>query len=323
MKNFKTLAVFSAVILFSVFACKKESETPISSSPGLPTINPTDALFSDYFQEEIQSSTHDVTVFSTINGDKGSMIFLTSTSFKDASGNPVTGSVDIELIEALDNKDMLMLNRPTVTNNGELLTSAGVIYINATQNGEQLQIAEPLRTMMPNNTGEFNNNLPSPFGLFSGDTAANGDFVWVEDTGNVVLDGDSAMYWDFDIDSISWTNIDAFSYPPGTVFTGGVDAILPSGHDGTNSSVFMYFSNINSVTSLYDGNEDGTFTKGQWYDLEVGESVKFVVVSEVNNQWSWHVTSTVSISDPHIETIPALTPAVDEQAVQNAILNAL
>ena len=50
---------------------------------------------------------------------------------RDANGNPVTGSVDFELIEALDNKDMLMLNRPTVTNNGELLISGGIIYINA------------------------------------------------------------------------------------------------------------------------------------------------------------------------------------------------
>ncbi|MAX04921.1 MAG: hypothetical protein CMD19_00375, partial [Flavobacteriales bacterium] len=256
-------------------------------------------------------------------GDKGSMIFLTPTSFNDAEGNPVTGSVDIELIEALDNKDMLMLNRPTVTNNGELLTSAGVIYINATQNGQQLQIAEPLTTLMPNTTGMFSNNLPSPFGLFSGDTAVNGDFVWVEDTGNVVLDGDSAMYWQFDIDSIAWTNIDAISYPSGTLFTSSVDVILPSGHDGTNSAVFMYFSNINSVASLNDGNQDGTFTKGQYYNLAVSENVKFVVVSEVNNQWSWHVTSTVSILDPHFEIIPALTPAVDEQAVQAAILNAL
>ena len=322
MKTFKTLTIFIIVILVSVLACKKEEDpTTIISNITTPTVNPTNQFFSDNIAAAIQSSTVDVSTWSMISGNKGSMVFLTPTSFVDASGNQVTGSIDIELIEALDNKDMLMLNRPTVTNNNELLTSAGIIYINATQNGEQLQIAEPLATMMPNITMGGNTN--SPFLLFSGDTTANGDFVWVLDTGNVALDPDTGSYWQFAIDSVAWTNIDVISYPPGTPFTSGVDAILPSGHDGTNSSVFMYFSNINSVTSLYDGNQDGTFTKGQYYQLAVGESVKFVVVSEVNNQWSWHVTSTVSILDPHIETIPALTPAADEQAVQDAILNAL
>ena len=85
----------------------------------------------------------------------------------------------------------------------------------------------------------------------------------------------------------------------------------------------MYFSNINSVTSLYDNDVDGTFSMGQYYNLAVGESVKFVVISEINNQWSWHVTSALSILDPHYEIIPALTPAADEQAMEAAILNAL
>ena len=51
--------------------------------------------------------------------------------------------------------------------------------------------------------------------------------------------------------------------------------------------------------------------------------MKFVAISEIGGQWSYHVTSDIPIADPHTETLPSLTNAANEQAVQTAILNEL
>ena len=63
-----------------------------------------------------------------------------SNTFINILGNPVSGSFNIELVEALTKKEMMLLNRPTFTHSGRLLVSGGVVYLNATQNGQQLSI---------------------------------------------------------------------------------------------------------------------------------------------------------------------------------------
>ena len=46
---------------------------------------------------------------------------------------------------------MMMINRPTFTHSGQLLVSGGVVYLNATQNGQQLSIndSEPVSVSIP------------------------------------------------------------------------------------------------------------------------------------------------------------------------------
>jgi len=317
MKTFKIFLVFIIVILVSVLGCKKEEDpTPIISTPTTPTVCPTNQFFSDNIAAAIQSSTVDVSTLSSINSS-GAEIWIGPNSFVDASGNPVTGNVDIELIVALDNKEMLMLNRPTVTNNGDLLISDGIIYINATQNGGQLQIADPISTTMPNVMG---GNTSSPFTLWSGNTTTNGDFVWTEDTTNTLF-ADSSYY--FNIDTIGWHNLDVLA-DLGQGVTQNVSVVLPSGLTGNNSAVLMYFTSMNSFSSISDGsNEDGIFTPGSSYYIPIGAVTKFVVVSMVNNVWSYHVSPSITITDPTDYIVPSLTSAADEQSMQTAILNAL
>ena len=110
--------------------------------------------------------------------------------------------------------------------------------------------------------------------LFSGDTTANGDFVWVQDTGNVAAVWDTIQgdYFSFAIDSVGWTNVDQIA--GNAPFTTGVSVDLPPGHDGGNSKVFMYFSNINSVVSIDDWGLTGTFSMGSSYQLSIGEVIR-------------------------------------------------
>lgn len=315
MKFFKTLTLFIIAILITVVGCKKEEET-LSPTTTPTTINPTDALFSNNLEEAIHSSTVNVSNLTSINSS-GAVIYMGPNSFVDASGNPVTGNIDIELIVALDNKEMLMLNRPTVTNNGELLISGGIIYINATQMGEQLKIAEPLTTTMPNLT--MGGNASSPLSLWTGDTIDNGDFVWIEDTANTLWT-DTSYY--FNIDTIGWTNLDVLADTGQGILKGDdLSIALPSGLNGGNSVVMMYLTTINSFASIYDSNQDGTFTLG-YYQVPIGTIPQFVVVSMDNNVWSYYVSPPTQLSATYSLTINTndMLTATSEQDTQDQIL---
>ena len=321
MKSFNTITVFIIVILVSIFACKKEETELVTSTPTINSlINTTDQFFEDNLAGAIQSHTVDVSGWTSIPGNKGTLIWLNYGSFVDEDGNAVNGFIDIELIEALDNKDMLMLNRPTVTNNGELLISGGIIYISATQNGNQLQIGDPLQTDMPDVMG---GNTSSPLSIWNGDTTTNGDFVWVEDTTNntLTLLPNQGGY-SFEMDTIGWTNLDVLA-DLGQGVTNNVSVVLPSSFNGANSAVMMYFTSLNSFMSISDGNLDGTFTPDAYYTIPIGATPKFVVISMVNNNWSYYVSAPQPITDLTNFTVPALIPATDEQDMQTAILDTL
>jgi hypothetical protein len=321
MKSFNTITVFITVISVTIFACKKEETELATSTPTINSlINPTDKFFEDNLSVAVQSHTVDVSGWTSILGNKGSLIWLNYGSFVDEDGNAVNGFIDIELIEALDNKDMLMLNRPTVTNNGELLISGGIIYINATQNGNQLQIGDPLQTDMLDVMG---GNTSSPLSIWNGDSTTNGDFVWIEDTTNNTLTLlPNQVGYSFEMDTIGWTNLDVLA-DLGQGVTSNVSVVLPSSFNGANSAVMMYFTSMNSFMSISDGNLDGTFTPGAYYTIPIGATPKFVVISMINNNWSYYVSTNISITDPTNFTVPALIPAADEQDMQTAILNAL
>lgn len=77
-----------------------------------------------------------------IIGAKGTKIFVPSEVFVDKAGKIVDNIlIDIELIELYDLSDYIKYDLPTISN-GKMLESGGVIYLNATRNGEKLAIAK-------------------------------------------------------------------------------------------------------------------------------------------------------------------------------------
>ena len=130
-------------------------------------------------------------------------------------------------------------------------------------------------------------------------------------------------WFNFYVDTLGWSNIDKLAYL-GQGIADSVSVVLPSGLNGDNSAVMMYFTSINSVMPLFDSwassNADGIFNNG---GIPVGADLKFVVLSMVNDVWSYHVSPNISITDPTNYIVPALTSAADEESAETAILNAL
>lgn len=87
-----------------------------------------------------QSFTIDASKGGTLIGKDGTKLAIPANTFIDSNGKPVDGKVTVNLKEALSMTN-IVLGGLTTTSDGKILESGGMIYVEATANGEQLEIA--------------------------------------------------------------------------------------------------------------------------------------------------------------------------------------
>ena len=318
----KYLALFMLVALVLFNACKKEDDSPntnnnTNNNNGSNNANIVLDFFKDNLNDAKQITSVDITNGSYVYGNYGTYIYISGCSFLDSDGNQVTGIIDFELIEAQTNLDMLKLNRPTFTSDGQLLVSGGILYVNASQNGDVLNINPNcgLEVSMPN----YSYNSQDGFmQYFSGDVDIDGVFGWDLEEDDTVVTGqggqDTAGFY-FQIDSVGWINCDYFYDTQGQLT--GVEVELPNGYDGSNSQCFIYYNSINSLAGLGDGDQNGIFTLGASYSTPVGMDVKFIALSgDSVNDYYYHITSNTATTMNHYEIIPNMTGPISHADLQ-------
>lgn len=86
-------------------------------------------------------------------GSKGTTLTIEPNTFVDTNGNLVKGVINLEFKECLTKADIVLGNL-TTTSNGQFLESGGMVYVNATSNNVQLQIAnnKSISIKMPSDT---------------------------------------------------------------------------------------------------------------------------------------------------------------------------
>jgi len=324
-KQYLTIFMLIALVLFN--ACKKEDDSP-SGSNNNGSNNTNTNIVLDFFKGNLNEATQitsvDITNGHYIYGNNYlTYIYISDCSFLDSDGNQVTGIIDFELIEAQTKLDMLKLNKPTFTSDGHLLVSGGILYVNASQNGEDLIINPNCGLEVINMPNYSNNSYNGNMQYFSGDVDLNGVFGWdLEEDDTVITpqDQDTSGFY-FLIDSVGWINCDYF-YGTGDSLT-GVQVELPTGYDGSNSQCFIYYNSINSLAGLHDGDQDGVFDLGAGYETPVGMSVKFIAISgDSVNGYHHHITSDTPVIINHYEPVLNMTGPITHSALE-AILNTL
>ncbi len=111
------------------------------------------SLANDPFKEEIVASQFyeiNAKKDTVLEGKNGTLLAFTKDSFIDSYGTIVKGIIQIELAEAFTLGDMVLSNLTTTSGN-QLLETDGMIYFNATKEGEQLTVnpASPIRIEIP------------------------------------------------------------------------------------------------------------------------------------------------------------------------------
>ena len=270
MKTFKTLSIIAAALVITIFSCKKEDEIPIP-------YNCTANMIADQISEATKTGTYNLNASQLqITGQSGTMVDFLGTSFKDKDGNDVTGDIDIELIDTQDNKEMLLMGTPTISSTGQLLVSGGIFAFNPTQNGDDIFIANGSSINVTMNTIDTVNTMTIYTGAVD---PVTGEFVWTVSQ-QTVPPGAS----NFSTGNTGWVNLD---YPPPPC-TGTLTIDLPSGRNGNNSAVMVYFADRNSVVTAYDWDADGSFqVDGLLCD---SAWVQYVVISQIEGIRKYHVS---------------------------------
>jgi hypothetical protein len=178
------------------------------------------------------------TIFLTTS--KGSNVRFPANAFVTQAGVPVTGDVNIEVQEISDPMNMILANKPTMSN-GALLESGGEFYIRVTKNNEVLKLA-------PNSfvNIDINKNMTG-MKVFNGRPQADGTVNWVENTntGNFVFPdslGKTKMF----ADSVEWINCDKFYNDPTITYS-----VLPGNCPLIDSTkIYLHLTGRNTVMSF-------------------------------------------------------------------------
>lgn len=132
-----------ALLIFSIFfiSCsdtKKEQTKKIKTT--VFNESPVDSAYSS-LRPEKQNFEIDNTKPVTLEMKAGTQIFIPQNSFVDINGKPVEGKVTIEVVEAFKLSDFITSGLTTLSDD-KLLLSNGMLFIDATADGNSLQLQE-------------------------------------------------------------------------------------------------------------------------------------------------------------------------------------
>jgi hypothetical protein len=305
MKTLKNTVWGLIGLTLMLAACKKED--PIQPNPQ-PTTN---VALKNYFkakeQAAVQTFTIDAQNPEVITGSKGTKVYFQANAFQHANGQVVTGSVEIKLIEILDKKDMILLNKPTMANHpmGGIapLISGGEFRITAYQNGNPLQLVEGSSYLI---------DVPAPNGVdpqmqaFVGDNTGD-TLVWNQMDSSAVWGQGNAYQGYFN--DLGWINLDYFYNDPRPQTT--VQVQIPAGHTNQTCTVFISFDGMNSISSFWNYSA-GVYTTAPNYTLPVGLEVHFIALA-ITNAVPHVAIVGATIENNHLEVISALTATTDAQ----------
>lgn len=318
MKTLK-ITFFLVASVLTITACKKKTTETSGNSAA------NNVALSNFFQSNLTNRIQHFTVNATsggvITGAQGTQILILGGILKDASGNTVSGTVDIELVEVYDRGSMVLLNKPTVgiLPNGDhgTLISKGEYYLRISQNSAEIQANNGVIVRVPagNIPGQANG-----MSLFDG-SLIEGNFLWelVQDS-LPVEQGDSTFTTGYTIleGSWGWTNVDRFYNDPRPKTT--LKVKLPAGFDNTNSEVFItYDGEPGALASLDTYTSDGCFSE-HYGLIPIGLEIHIIAVTLINGELNYAIQPATIVSG-QIETINSFTPITQTQLA--ALINNL
>ena len=226
MKNVKLLIGVILVSQTILINCSSDNDKPQEQEN---VVRATEEGFSNLKVASLEAKVQDfqfnadqTSVFTT---DQGVQFVLTGSCFTQ-DGNLISGMVDLEVVELFERGEMLTTNKPTMGTmpNGDkaLLISGGEFFINATQQGVQLELDCPIQVVIPTDlTGQADTEMTLWYGdAVDQDCDGLDDdcdgFVWeeVENGGQAqevdFVQGDAGENYTTAFGKFGWTNVDRF-----------------------------------------------------------------------------------------------------------------
>lgn len=267
------------------FACKKD-RTTVFVNNGTGNNNPPTSYKVNVSTmwamkaPQKQAFTVDAASGQWITGARGFRFYFPANALLDASNNPVTGNVNIELIEYVTKGDMLF-SGITVTSGNQLLESGGMFYLMAKKNGQELHLKDHSGFAM---SIPQTNNTSDPMDIWEGKPNGNdtmNKINWVlKDTVKIQPKKDTSgqvrptFNLNFDYFKFGYCNIDRECYKFKTLVT-KFRVKLPKGCNDTNSTALIMFKDYNCCAWCYWLHDEQLISTG--YQLPLGETAKILI----------------------------------------------
>ncbi|OEK09719.1 hypothetical protein A8C32_11040 [Flavivirga aquatica] len=272
--------------------------------------------------QNFQFNAEDGTI--SLTSEKGVQINLNGSCLT-LNGNSITGTVDLEFIELFDKGHMLTTNKPTMGTlpNGDkaLLISGGEFFVNATQNGESLDISCSIQLAIPSNlTGGIDNDML----LWKGRIDENDNLAWDQVRDNATGQGgvfaEGNQYYAF-LGDFGWSNVDRFYNDPRPKTTILVN--VPEGYNNTNCSVFLSYDGENTGLANLDTYDSNTGLFSEHYgQIPIGLECHVIFVTEDANDWKYAIKA-ATITENGIITFTNDDTSTVTEAQLTTIINDL
>ncbi|MGV3631366.1 MAG: hypothetical protein ACO1O6_09170 [Bacteroidota bacterium] len=266
-------------------------------------------LFDDEFERVMQRFTlAQAELGGTLYSNGKVKIVVAPNSLKTQLGQPVTGTVNVELIELQKRSGMLMMNKPTIAlkadGNKTQLITGGEFYLRISQNDADLVAEIPVKMAV------VVDNPDDRMSLFDGVTDSQNNLSWTgskDDLSieNIDFKGSLKTAYTFPVGTWGWTNLDRFMNDPREKKK--IAAKLPSGFDASNTVVLIAFKDGTASVSQLDQFENGHFTE-HYGLIPIGAEIIVLSLSNYNGGWLYGVQQVVVGNDTELITIETLSP---------------
>ncbi|MFH6602340.1 hypothetical protein ACEZ3G_02545 [Maribacter algicola] len=331
---FKSLFIAALVITASCSDDENtERETPVRATQEALAQLRSAAL--EHKVQNFQINAEQTNFFTTESG----VMFVINGNCLSRNGNPVTGMVDVQVVELFERGTMLTTDKPTMGTlpNGDkaLLISGGEFFLNITQDGENVdEDCDIVATIPSDITGGADTGMTLWKGN-GGDQDCDGidddcdGFVWdqnVDPNGDPIeaeiQNGDQGeRFYVAPFGDFGWTNVDRFFSDPRPKTTILVE--VPEGFNDENSRVYLaYVGEPNALAYLdtYDATT-GLFSE-HYGQIPIGLECHVVFTTEENGQWLYAIKS-VTIADGQTIEITDADLNIATESELEALINGL
>jgi hypothetical protein len=305
-----------------------------------PAPEDLEVLFDRARSQATQSFTLDGKLGGEIEGEEGTSVLFYQNAFLHSDGSVVEGDVNIELIEAYQKADMVLVDVPTnginSTGDVEALISGGEIYLNASQAGEPVELSRSVWVQMPtDNTGGTDTSMAifTLEGEVDGPDAIEGREAWVEEEpegedGRLGIGRDAdatgvgaGEQYQFLTNHLGWTNIDRWYSDPRPKTSIEVD--VPDGWDETNCMVYLSYDGENGLARFDMYNSDTELFSEHYGLIPIGLDVHVIFLTESDGMWSYAIKGETIVDDHQTNFDDPSTFLETDEAGLLAVLSAL
>jgi hypothetical protein len=283
------IAILFTAAVAAMYSCEKDSDVfiPNVSATQGPDTNwysiiadtmPVNAIKKVLFPEVYLDSIEVNANPAFITTPSGLTCSFPAFCCTNASGQPVAGKVNVELLLIKKKGDMIRADKPT-SSNGRLLVSGGEMFVKLSKNGQELKLA------LGKAIGLRYNDTPVLPGMnvFYGDESNPDRFNWnPSDSGGSVqpvISGNN--FYELISTKLRWINCDYF-YDTTGIARVQVGVNLAPQYTNANTTVHLVFANLRAVMGMYGNAVTRKFQSGK---MPAGQQATIVLISKQGSDY--------------------------------------